>query len=56
MQRDSLAPADPYEEVVTILLRIKGADLAAYRAAQIDRDEVRRRVQIRESNPRVHLN
>jgi hypothetical protein len=48
MQRDSLAPPDPYEEVVTILLRIKAADLAAYRAAQIDKDEVRRRVQIRE--------
>ncbi len=48
MQRDSLAPPDPYEEVVTILLRIKGSDLAAYRAAQIDRDEVRKRVQVRE--------
>ena len=48
MQRDSLAPQDPYEEVVTILLRIKGSDLAAYRAGQIDKDEVRRRVQIGE--------
>jgi hypothetical protein len=48
MQRDSLAPPDPYEEVVTILLRIRGSDLAAYRAAQIDKDEVRRRVQVRE--------
>ena len=46
--RDSLAPQDPFEEVVTILLRIKGADLAAYRAGQIDRDEVRKRVQIKE--------
>lgn len=48
MQRDSLAPFDPYEEVVTILLRIKGSDLAEYRAGRIDRDEVRRRVQLRE--------
>ena len=48
MQRDTLAPPDPYEEIVTILLRIKGADLAAYRAGQIDRDEVRKRVQVRE--------
>jgi hypothetical protein len=46
--RDNLAPQDPYEEVVTILLRIKGADLAAYRAGKIDRDEAKRRVQIRE--------
>ena len=35
--RDTLAPQDPFEEIVTILLRIKGADLAAYRAGQIDR-------------------
>jgi hypothetical protein len=48
MQRDSLAPPDPYEEVITLLLSIKGSDLAAYRAGQIDAAEVRRRVQIRE--------
>ncbi len=48
MQRDTLAPPDPHEEVVTILLRIKGSDLAAYRAGQIDRVEVRKRVQLRE--------
>jgi len=48
MQRDSLAPPDPYEEVVTILLRIRMSDLAAYRAGQIDAAEVRRRIQIRE--------
>jgi hypothetical protein len=48
MQRDTLAPPDPYEEVVTLLLSIKGSDLAAYRAGQIDAAEVRRRVQIRE--------
>ena len=48
MQRDSLAPPDPQEEVVTILLKISGADLAAHRTGQIDRDEVRKRVQVRE--------
>jgi hypothetical protein len=48
MQRDTLAPPDPHEEIVTILLRIKGADLVAYRAGQIDRDEVRKRVQVKE--------
>jgi len=48
MQRDALAPPDPYEEIVTIMYRIKGSDLAAYRAAQIDREEVRKRVEVRE--------
>jgi hypothetical protein len=48
MQRDSLAPPDPYEVVVTLLLSIKGSDLVAYRAGQIDAAEVRKRVQIRE--------
>jgi predicted outer membrane protein len=48
MQRDTLAPPDPYEEVVTILLRIRGSDLAAYRAGHIDAAEVRRRIQVRE--------
>jgi hypothetical protein len=48
MQRDTLAPPDPYEEVITLLLSIKGSDLAAFRAGQIDAAEVRRRVQIRE--------
>lgn len=47
-RRDSLAPLNPYDEVVTILYRIKGADLAAYRAGQIDREETRRRVQVRQ--------
>lgn len=48
MPRDSLAPRDPYEEIVTIVLRIKGSDLAAYRAGHIDRAEARKRVQVRE--------
>ena len=48
MQRDSLAPMDPYEEVITLLLTVRGSDLAAYRSGQIDAAEVRRRVQIRE--------
>jgi hypothetical protein len=48
MQRDSLAPWDPYEEVVTILLRFKGSDIAAYRAGQIDALELRKRIEVRE--------
>ena len=44
--RDSLAPQDPLEEIVTMIYRIKGSDLQLYRAGKIDRDEVRKRVQI----------
>jgi hypothetical protein len=46
--RDTFAPQDPYEEVVTILLRIRGSDLAAYRAGKIDRQEAKKRVELRE--------
>ena len=48
MLRDSFAPLDPFEEVVTILLRLKGSDLAALRAGQIDQAELRKRVEVRE--------
>lgn len=44
--RDSLAPPDPLEEIVTMIYRIKGSDLQEYRQGRIDRDEVRRRVQV----------
>ena len=44
--RDALAPPDPLEEVVTMIYRIKGSDLQLYRAGKIDRDEVRKRVQV----------
>ncbi len=44
--RSSLAPQDPLEEVVTMIYRIKGSDLLAYRTGRIDRDEVRKRVQM----------
>ena len=44
--RDSLAPQDPLEEVVTMIYRIKGSDLQSTAAGKIDRDEVRKRVQI----------
>ncbi|HJU41471.1 MAG TPA: hypothetical protein VJ691_01610 [Vicinamibacterales bacterium] len=44
--RDSLTPPDPLEEVVTMIYRIKGSDLQEYRQGRIDRDEVRRRVQL----------
>ena len=42
-----LQPGEPYD-VSTIVLRIKGSDLAAYRARQIDRDETLRRVEVKE--------
>jgi hypothetical protein len=42
-----LQPGDPYD-VSTILVRIKGADLAAFRAGQIDREQTRGRVELRE--------
>jgi hypothetical protein len=48
MQRDTLAPLDPSEEVVTILYKIRGADLLAYRKDQISREEIRKRIQILE--------
>ena len=44
--RDSLAPPDPLEEVVTMIYRIKGSDLQLYRTGKLDRDEVRKRVQV----------
>jgi hypothetical protein len=46
--RDLFAPQDPFEEVITIVLRIKGEDLAAYRSGKIDREEAKKRVQLRE--------
>jgi hypothetical protein len=48
MQRDTLAPFDPFEEVVTILLRLRGSDLAAYRSGHIDEAELRKRIEVRE--------
>jgi hypothetical protein len=47
-RRDLLAPPNPYEQVSTFTLRIKAADLAAYRAGKIDRDDARKRVQVQE--------
>jgi hypothetical protein len=47
-RRDLLAPPNPYEEVSTFMLRIRGNDLAEYRAGKIDRDEARKRVQVQE--------
>jgi len=44
--RDSLSPQDPLEEVVTWIYRIKGSDMQLYRTGKIDRDEVRKRVQV----------
>lgn len=42
-----LAPGEPYD-AVTIVIRIKGSDLAAFRAERITRDEARKRVEVRE--------
>jgi hypothetical protein len=47
-RRDTLAPQDPYEEVVTVLLRIRGSDLMEYRTRKIDKAEARKRVRVGE--------
>ena len=47
VQVDRFMPGDP-SEVSTIVLRIKGSDLAAYRAGRLTLDEVRKRVEVRD--------
>ncbi|MGE0815031.1 MAG: hypothetical protein AB7O93_16970, partial [Vicinamibacterales bacterium] len=47
-RRDPLAPPNMFEQVSTFTLRIKAADLAAYRAGKIGRDEAMKRVQVQE--------
>ena len=47
-QRDTLAPPDPMQEVVTVVLKIKGGDLMEYRSGKIEKDEARKRVRIGE--------
>jgi hypothetical protein len=47
-RRDLLAPPNPFEQVSTFTLRIRAADLAAYRAGTIDRGEAMKRVQVQE--------
>jgi hypothetical protein len=47
-RRDLLAPPNPFEQVSTFTLRIKAADLAAYRAGKIDREEAMKRVLVQE--------
>jgi len=47
VQIDRFTPGDP-SEVSTIVLRIKGSDLAAYRTGKITLEEVRTRVDVRE--------
>jgi hypothetical protein len=41
-------PAGDLAETVTITLRVKGADLAAFRTGRLTRDEIRQRVDVRE--------
>jgi hypothetical protein len=45
--RDRLTPGDNYD-LMTIILRVKGSDLAAYRADRITKEDARKRVEIRE--------
>ena len=45
--RDRFAPGDPFD-TMTIVLRIKGSDLAAFRADRITKEEARKRVDVRE--------
>jgi hypothetical protein len=40
-------PADPADGPMTIILRVKGSDLAALRDRKLTRDDVRKRVEIR---------
>jgi hypothetical protein len=47
-ERDALAPQDPYETSVTVLLRISGADLREYRSGAIDKATARARVRVGE--------
>ncbi len=47
-RRDLFAPPNAFEQVSTLTLRIKAADLAAYRAGTIDRDAAKKRVQVQE--------
>jgi len=47
VQIDRFTPGDP-SEVSTIVLRIKGSDLAAYRTGKITLEEVRKRVDVRD--------
>lgn len=42
-----LNPGEPYD-AVTIIIRIKGSDLAAFRAERLTREEARKRVEVRE--------
>ena len=46
-QRDRLMPNEAYD-LMTIVLRIKGSDLAAFRADRLTREEARKRVEVRE--------
>jgi hypothetical protein len=45
--RDRFSPGDPFD-TITIVLRIKGSDLAAFRADRITKDEARKKVEVSE--------
>lgn len=42
-----LAPDEPYD-VVTVILRVRGADLAAYAAGKLTKEEARKKVDVKE--------
>jgi hypothetical protein len=46
--RDRLMPGDASYDLMTIVLRVKGSDLASFRADRLTRDEARKRVEVRE--------
>jgi hypothetical protein len=48
--RDSYGPSAPGEiyDATTVVLRMRGSDLAAFRADRLTRDEARKRVEVRE--------
>ena len=41
-------PADPNDSPMTIILRIKGSDLAALRDRKLSREEARKRVEVKQ--------
>jgi len=45
-ERPAIAPADT--DARTVVIRVRGGDLAAFRAGQLSRDEARKKMQVRE--------
>ena len=45
--QDVIIPGD-IAEVVTVIMRVKGSDLAEFKAGRLTADDVRKRVEVRE--------